>query len=169
MKHVTNNLHHWSIGTTCTSPTAQGLRILCVSSCANHANPLINNSYNPMSTDDFAKTIICNFGLKTETQLCILMHEMWRKRLWKCAQSKATGYAMCREKHSLGSRGRHWWHDSVRLNSFSLTCKYFPTGAKKSSGQSSHSSNTSSDFILSFSYSPHRLHFLSVSSVKGCK
>lgn len=58
-------------------------------------------------------------------------------------------------------------HRNVALNWPSLIRLYFPP--LKSLEHISHSSKTSSGVIVSSSYKPHRLHFFSGSSVKGCQ
>ena len=166
VSHATNNLYHWSIGATL---HVQSLRMLCIPSSKNHIRPLMNNSHSSMSPGDFAKMSLHFLSQNREAVMHPNAWNVTEKTMKNCTNQVYRSCDLCWEKHSLGSRGRHWRHESVRLNSFSLTRKYLPSGAKKSSGQSSHSSNTSSDFILSFSYSPHRLHFWSTSSVKGCK
>lgn len=91
----------------------------------------------------------------------LLSLESWQnmKRVWKILQMVSAEYSP-----DVG----HWGHTNVALNSLSLNRMYFPLGAKKSSGQSSHSSNTSSGVRWSSSYNPHRLHLLPGSSVRGC-
>lgn len=58
-------------------------------------------------------------------------------------------------------------HRNVALNWPSLNRVYFPP--LKSLEHISHSSKTSSGINVSSSYKPHRLHFFSGSSVKGCQ
>jgi hypothetical protein len=63
---------------------------------------------------------------------------------------------------------RQLGHKRVILNSFSLKWVYRPSGlGVNSNGQSSHSSNVSSAFSVSFSNSPHRLHFVPTNVVRG--